>query len=63
VIGGGTMQTDSDGKETWKCTDEVKSIPVMDIINNKQTANWTQHSNLKSPYCVHALSLMTLAIT
>jgi len=63
VIGGGTWQDDSNGEVTWKCTDEVKSIPVMDIINNKQTFNWTQHSKLKSPSLVQAFSLMTLAIT
>jgi len=63
VIGGVTRQKDINVQVTWKCTDEVKSIPVMDIINNKQTVNWTQHSKLKTPSFVHAFSLVTLAIT
>jgi len=62
VIGGGTWQDDSNGGGTLKCTDEVKSIPVMKIINNKQTVNWIQHSKLETPSLVHAFSLMTRAI-
>jgi len=63
VIGGGTEQTNINGEVTWKYTDEVKKIPVMDIINNKQTVSWTQHYKLKSPCVVFAFSLMSLDTT
>jgi len=62
VIGGATQHTNSDGEITFTCTDEVKSIPVMDIINNQQMANWTQHSKLKSPSVVFAFAAITLAV-
>ena len=63
VLGGGTWQTDNDGKVTWTCTDEVKSIPVLDIINNQQKVNWTHYAKLKSSSMVHAYSQMTLPCT
>jgi len=60
---GGNDTTDSNGKLTWKCTNEVKSIPVMDIINNKQTVNWTQHSKLKTPQLVQTWVYITLPLS
>jgi hypothetical protein len=62
VIGGGISSTNKDGKTTWKCTDEVKSVPVMDIINNESTANWTHHAKLPEPCLVQAFSVLTLPI-
>jgi hypothetical protein len=52
VIGGGSDKTDASGKTTWTYTDEVKCVPVTDIINNQQTVKWTQHSKLSSPSLV-----------
>jgi len=61
VIGGGISTTDSNGKVTsWTLSDEVKCIPVMDIVNNKQTVNWTQHAKLKSPQLVQTCVCITL---
>jgi len=39
ILGGGSDQKDSAGKQTWTCSDEVKSVSVMDIINNQPTPN------------------------
>ena len=60
VIGGGNIQTDRNGATTWTCTDEVKCIPVMDIINNELTVKWTRHTKLQSPQLVQAFAQLTL---
>jgi len=59
IIGGGNDQ-DSAGKMTWTCSDEVKSVAVMDIINNQTPANWLHHATLPKPAVVHAFASMTL---
>jgi len=63
IIGGGNGKTDSDGKTTWTCSDEVKTVAVMDIINNQTCANWLHHANLPEPALVHAFASMTLMRT
>jgi len=60
IIGGGNSQKDSAGKMTWTCSDEVKSVAVMDIINNQTPANWLHHATLPKPAVVHAFASMTL---
>jgi len=60
IVAGGTCQTDSAGEQTWTCSDEVKSVAVMDIINNQTTPNWIHHAKLPSPACVQAYASMTL---
>ena len=60
IIGGGNSQRDSAGKKTWTCSDEVKSVAVMDIINNQTTPNWIHHATLPAPALVHAYASMTL---
>ena len=63
IVGGGTSQTDVAGKVTWTCSDEVKSVAVMDIINNQTSANWRHHAKLPKPVLVHAFASMTLMRT
>jgi len=63
IIGGGTLQIDAAGKQTWTCCDEVKSVAVMDIINNQTTANWLHHATLPMPVVVQAFASMTLSRT
>jgi len=60
IIGGGMDQKDSAGKITWTCSDEVKSVSVMDIINNQTTPNWIHHAKLPSPALIQAHAAMTL---
>jgi len=60
IIGGGIGQTDAAGKTTWTCVDEVKSVAVMDIINNETTPNWIHHAKLPTPSLVQAHASMTL---
>jgi BTB/POZ domain/BTB And C-terminal Kelch/Kelch motif len=60
VVGGGLSSTDSYGNRVWTYTDEVKCVPVSDIISNQQTVNWIRHSKMSSPSLVLAYSLMTL---
>jgi len=45
-------------------SDEVKSVAVMDIINNQTTTNWLHHATLPQPGRVRqAFASMTLAST
>jgi len=60
VIGGGVARTDSAGKTTLNCSDEVKSVAVMDIINNQTTPNWIHHAKLPTPALIHAYAAMSL---
>jgi len=60
IIGGGIDQTDSAGNVTWTRSDEVKSVAVMDIINNQSTPNWIHHAKLPSPAAISAYATMTL---
>jgi len=63
IIGGGTSQTDADEQDTWTMSDEVKSVAVMDIINNQCVANWLHHATLPKPAVVPAFASMTLMRT
>ena len=63
IIGGGTTQIDAAGKTTWTMSDEVKSVAVMDIINNQTRANWLHHATLPQPALVNAFASMTLMRT
>ena len=57
VLGGGHNERRGRGVE-WTTTDVVKSIPVMDIIDNKPRGKWTLLTRLKSPSYVYACALM-----
>ena len=61
IIGGRRGLFDNEGEVTgFEHMGEVKSISVMDIINNQQTVNWTQRAKLKSPSFIDAFVCMTL---
>jgi len=59
IIGGGNSHKNKAGKLTWTCVDEVKSVAVMDIINNRTTPNWIHHAKLPKPSLIHAYALTT----
>jgi len=61
VIGGGKSQVDGNGKSTWKCTDEVKCVAVTDVINDRQTADWTPYAKLPTPCFVQAYCVLSIA--
>jgi len=63
IVGGGNGQTDAAGKKTWTCSDEVKSVAVMDIINNQTSVNWSHHAKLPTAWLVQAFASMTLMRT
>jgi len=60
ILGGGMNQKDSAGKVTWTCSDKVKSVAVMDIINNQTTPNWIHHAKLPAPTLLQTFATMTL---
>jgi len=65
IVGGGTNQTAAAGKKTWTWTrsDDVKSVAVMDIINDETSVNWRHHAKLPKLACIHAFVSMTLTRT
>jgi len=59
IVGGGNSQTDAAGKTTWTCTDEVKSVAVMDIINNQTSVTWNIRTKLpKAALCYACATLL-----
>jgi len=60
IIGGATKQEVEAGKMSWTCTDEIRSVAVMDIINNRTTSNWIPHAKLPTASAFHAYATMTL---
>jgi len=60
ILGGGTSKRDSAGKLIWTCSDKVKNVAVMDIINNQPTPKWIHHAKLPASFLVHAFAIMTL---
>jgi len=60
IIGGGTLHTDAAGKQTWTCSDEVKSVAVMDIINNHPSASWSIRTKLPKAALCHACATLSL---
>jgi len=61
IAGGITHNTDKDNKATWTCTDEMKSVSVLDIIEDKP-AVWKHHAKLPKPGLIHAYVNMALPV-
>ena len=57
IAGGGTS---TDGK--WTCRDDVRSLPLIDFITDKQSA-WQSHAKLPKPALVHAYSPSPLYVS
>ena len=53
VIGGGIDETDKDGKKTWKCRDDVRYVPLQNILDDKPI-EWKIHATLPQPSLIHA---------
>jgi len=60
IIGGGHFETEGDEVTTWTCSDEVKSVAVMDIINNQTISNWIRHAKLPTPSLIRTYASVTL---
>jgi hypothetical protein len=52
VAGGGTSEKDKDNKLVWTLRDDVRSVPVIDIVQ-KKPALWKHHAKLPQPTLVH----------
>jgi len=59
IAGGGTHNTDKDNKDIWTCTDEMKSVSVLDIIEDKP-AVWKHHAKLVQPGLISAYVSISL---
>jgi len=52
VIGGGNSEQDKDGKTIWKYRDDVRYVPLQNVIDDK-SIEWKIHGKLSKPSCVH----------
>jgi len=59
LVGGHAKMRDARGGVTRPVTDDVKSVALADILDNKD-ANWTRHATLPQPAFIHAFAVMTL---
>lgn len=55
IAGGG--KRDKNNKKTWICTDEIKSVPLSNVMDDKP-AVWKHHAKLPQPALVQAHDLM-----
>ena len=60
IIGGINCHEDDTGEVTWTCTDEFRSVAVMDVINNRTTSDWIPHAKLPTASALHAYAIITL---
>lgn len=61
LAGGGNGYTDSNNTQHWIGTDYVKSLPLIDLLTNKQTA-WKTHAKLPGPSTVSVFTPSPLYI-
>jgi len=59
IAGGGTSKRDKDSKVLWSSTDEVKSVSVLDIIDDKP-AVWKYHAKLPKPGMIDSYVYISL---
>ena len=59
TFGGGDYQAGENGKTIWSFTDKVKSIPILDILEDNP-AIWNEDITLNQPCLVHAYGVITL---
>ena len=57
VAGGGFDVKSKEKKITWTNTDEIRSVPVVDIVENK-SATWKLHAEVPQPGNVDAFGVM-----
>src|SRR6218665_2946618 len=57
VIGGGVKETDKDGNTIWKCRDDVRYIPLQNILDDKPI-EWKIKGKLPKPSLVQAYAKM-----
>lgn len=58
---GGGRKTSEGAKEKWICRDDVRSIPIVNILNDEPT-EWRHHARLPKPLLVHAFGKMDLFV-
>ena len=62
VIGGrGVDEKDKDGKAVWKCSDDVRYVPLQNILDNKPI-EWKIHGKLSRQSFVFAYAKMRFLV-
>lgn len=62
VIGGGICETDENGDVIWKCRDDVRYIPLQNILDDK-AIEWKMHATLPQPTLIQAYTAMRCKTT
>jgi len=62
VIGGGICETDENGDVIWKCRDDVRYIPLQNILDDK-AIEWKMHATLPQPTLIQAYAAMRCKTT
>ena len=61
VIGGGTYETETDGRTTRKCRDDVRSVSLQSVIK-KKPIEWKIHATLPKPSFVQACAKLGFTV-
>jgi len=61
VIGGGKGYKDEDGNGIWTCRDDVRYVPLRNIIENRPT-EWKFHATLPRPSLIDVCAKLTLSV-
>ena len=61
VIGGGIYEKDKDGTSSWKCRDDVRYVPLQNIIDDKPI-EWKIHGKLPKPSLVFSVANMRFLV-
>ena len=61
VIGGGDSNMDNDGKKNWKLRDNVRYVPLQNILQDK-AVDWKIHGKLPKPSLVQAYGEIRMTV-
>src|SRR6218665_1860271 len=61
VIGGGDTEKDKDGKDVWKCREDVRYVPLQNILQNKPI-EWKIHGRLPKTCLVYCCVNMRFVV-
>ena len=61
VIGGGDYETDEDDEKIWTNRDDVRYVPILNILDDKPIG-WKVHGKLPKPSVVFAYASMRFLV-
>ena len=61
VIGGGIYEKDKEGNSIWKCRDDVRYVPLQNILDDKPI-EWKIHAKLPTPSFAYSVTNMRILV-